>query len=252
MKMHFAVGPDVDKPVKIYEVIAADFSPVDEGGFIKVGNDIAVLHLKDAVEGVTPIAVADASMSSGDVGQAFVAVGFGSRTVEEAGYGMYPGKRVAGAVTVHAVGGQSYKALFGTWQIYYDFMVWLYGQDTVEIAIDIIKGWWNDVVLLPGYEIHVGGRKGDAQLCFGDEGAPLIGPESGVRKIFGVASSNWFSEKSACDSGTFFATFGPETRAMIERASQSTVRPSEAARTLTVDEVRKRIATLRRHPLHER
>ena len=129
--------------------------------------------------------------------------------------------------------------------------MWLYGQDTVDIAIEIITGWWNNVVLLPEYELHAGGQQGDAQLCFGDDGSPLIGREAGVRKVFGVASSSWFSPRSFCDNGTFFATIGPKTRQMIDAASQGVDAGAEvrsaahATTTLTAAEIRSQIDAYR-------
>lgn len=256
MPVHFAVGPDSAHPTKLYEIVAAELSSVNEGGFIKLGNDVAVLTLKEAVEGVTPIAVAQTAFAASDVGRSFVSVGFGSKNLEEAAYQGYSGKRFAGGVTIHATGGQSYAALYGTWANYYGFMVWLYGQDTVDIAIEIITGWWNNVVILPDYELHAGGQPGDAQLCFGDDGAPLIGQEGGTRKLFGVASNSWFSPRAVCDSGTFFATIGPKTREMIDAASQpglASPAVTPTAATLTAADIRNQIeayrAQLQRHSI---
>jgi len=247
--MQFAVGADVNagNPIKLYDVVRVDLSPVDEGGFIKMGNDVAVLHLKEAVVGVTPIAVAKAAFTSADVGRAFVTVGFGASSAEDAAYSVYTGKRAAGGVTIHAVEGQSYQALYGSWEKYYDFMVWLYGQDTVDIAIDIIKGWWNDLMILPEYELHAGGQPGNGQLCAGDDGSPLIGQEGGVRKVFGVASNSWFSPSSRCAGGTFFGIIGPKTREMLEAASQHSEQPAQSPRAtspqkITADDIRAQIA----------
>ena len=194
-----------------------------------LGNDLAVLRLKEAVEGVTPIAVAAAAFTASDVGRAFAVVGFGSKTT-------YSDKRSAGRVTIRAVDEHSYEALFGSW------------RDNANIALD--TAGWNNAVILPGYEIHAGGQPGDDQPCVGDEGAPLLGREDGTKKVFGVASTSLYSSTSACDFGTFFATIGPKTREMIEAASLSVPAAVEQRQTgrptkITADDVRSQIDAYR-------
>jgi hypothetical protein len=214
----FAVGPDANNPVQTYEAIAADTSPVDEGGFVSLGNDVAVYHLAEAVQGVTPVKVADLALTEKDVNQAFVSIGYGSKDNYEDLSGILSATRSAGKNTLRALSGKSFQ-LMESWDAFYKQMVSIYGKDVVDAYIDIILGWYNDTEILAGYEAWVGYTPGDVQTCHGDSGGPLLGREAGEKKIFGVVSGGWFSSQLTCDFGTFYATIGNETRTMLKTAS---------------------------------
>lgn len=216
----FAVGPNALAPVQLVEAIATDLSPVEEGGFNEIGNDLAVMHLIAEVKGVTPIPVADLSLSDKDVGQPYVSIGFGSKDIYEDVTGMYTATRSAGKNTLRALSGQSFALMLGSWDAFYKQMCGVFGKDIVDEYIDIVLGWYEDTKILTGYEAWVGYSNGDVQTCNGDNGGPLIGREMGEKKIFGVASANWFSSQKTCDYGTFYATVGVETRTMLAESAK--------------------------------
>lgn len=218
-KIFFAVGPDANAPVKVVEAIAADLSPVNEGGFVYLGNDVAVLHLISPVEGVKPIAVADLPLTDKDVDQAYVALGFGTKDVYEDLSGVFSATRSAGKNTLRALQGKTFELMLGSWDAFIAQMVEIYGQDIVDAYMDIFEGWYAEE-LLSGYEAYVGNKPGDVQTCNGDAGGPLVGREMGEKKIFGIASAQWFSKQKTCDYGSFYATFGTETYKMLETASK--------------------------------
>ena len=220
-RVFFAVGPDANAPLKVVEAIAADVSPVNEGGFVYLGNDVAVLHLISAVEGVKPIAVADLSLTEKDVNQAYVSIGFGTKDIYEDLSGMFSATRSAGKNTLRALQGKTFELMLGSWEAFIAQMVEIYGQDIVDAYMDIFEGWYAEE-LLSGYEAYVGYSPGDVQTCNGDAGGPLIGRELGEKKIFGIASAQWFSKQKTCDFGSFYATFGVETHKMLATSAKYT------------------------------
>lgn len=214
----FAVGPDALHPVKVVEAIAADLSPVEVGGWLDIGNDVAVYHLKDAVEGVAPMKVADAVFGEGDLNKAFVAIGFGTKDNFEEASGQISGTRTAGKSTLQALQGKSFELMLKTFDVLVAQMVAIYGQDVVDANMDVIQGWWDTYVVLPGYEAWAGFASGDVQTCHGDEGSPLVGREGNEKAVFGVASGSWNSSQKACDYGTFYGIVGTDTRKMLDDA----------------------------------
>ncbi len=214
----FAVGADANNPAKVYEAIAADTSPVEEGGFVSLGNDVAVYHLAEAVEGVTPIKVGSA-LNEKNLNAKYVSIGYGSKDNYEDLSGILSATRSAGQNTLRALEGKSFQ-LMESWDAFYKQMVAIYGKDIVDAYIDIVRGWYDNTEVLKGYEAWVGYSAGDVQTCHGDSGGPLIGREGGQKAIYGVVSGGWFSSQLTCDFGTFYATIGTETRTMLDTASK--------------------------------
>ncbi len=214
----FAVGPDATHPVKVVEAIAAGLSPIEAGGWLDLGNDVAVYHLKDAVDGVVPMKVADAVFAAGDVNKAYVAIGFGTKDNFEQASGQVTGTRTAGKITLRALQGKSFELMLKTFDVLVAQLVGIYGQDVVDANMDVIQGWWDSYKVLPGYEAWAGYAAGDVQTCHGDEGSPLVGREGNAKAVFGVASGTWFSTQKACDYGTFYGIVGTSTRKMLDDA----------------------------------
>jgi len=82
-----------------------------------------------------------------------------------------------------------------------------------------IRDEYENTLLLPGYEAYVGNRPGDAQLCHGDSGSPLVREINGELVAYGVVSGGIFSNELVCDYGAVYATFGPETLTFLSAAS---------------------------------
>ncbi len=217
-QIFFAVGPDANSPVKVVEAIAADLSPVEQGGFVGLGNDVAIYHLVEPITDVTPVKVADAPLSDKQIGTGFVSIGYGSKDNFEDLTGWLSATRAAGKSTLRALEGKSFELMLGSFDVFYKQMVREYGIDIVTQYIDLITSWYNDTAILKDYEVWTGYAKGDAQTCHGDSGGPLLGKEGNEKKIFGVVSGGWHSTQLTCDYGTFYAAIGNETRTMITEA----------------------------------
>ncbi len=216
--IYFALGAEANKPERIVEAVAADLSPVKFGGFVGLGNDVAVYHLATPITDVEPMAVADVSLESTDVGQPFASVGFGSQDNYEDISGDLSATRKAGKTTLRALEGKSFELMLGSYEAFLEQMVALYGQEVVDEYADFIASWYNDTVILKGYEAWTGYVAGESQTCHGDSGGPLVRRVNGESKIYGVVSGGWFSSQLSCDYGTFYATLGDKTREMITKA----------------------------------
>lgn len=216
MPIYFAVGPDANHPAKVIEAIAADLSPVSAGGSAAIGNDVAIYHLVEPITDVTPMKVADAPLSSKDVNKAFAMVGYGSKDNYEDLSGYLSATRATGRATLRALAGKNYELMFGSWEAFFKAMSEYYGSATANEYIDVIQGWYDETVVLNDYEVYTGHVAGDAQACHGDSGGPLVGRENGEKKIFGVASTVFFSTQMTCDYGTMYGSIGPKTKKMID------------------------------------
>jgi len=72
-------------------------------------------------------------------------------------------------------------------------------------------------VLFDQHEAVTGLGATDTQSCFGDSGGPLaLFQRNGVTETYGVVSGGLGSIRSACDFGTVFSIFGPQTIAFLE------------------------------------
>jgi hypothetical protein len=84
---------------------------------------------------------------------------------------------------------------------------------------------YDTTVLDEGYEVFVGGAKGDAQPCYGDSGGPLLRRNTaGELVVYGVTSGGLGSQAQVCDFGAVYATFGPGVLEFVEE-SRSWVDP---------------------------
>lgn len=221
--IYFAIGADATQPERTVEAVAADISPLDDGGFVGLGNDVAIYHLKEPITDVTPLEVADFPLTDGDVGKRFVGLGYGSQDVFEDLSGQLEAHRRMGGKTLGALKGKSFELMLGSFEGFLDSLAFVYGRDVVEAQKDAIQQWYDESVIFEGYEAWAGFGQGDSQTCHGDSGGPLVGrvaDDNGDAHnlIFGVVSGGWFSRDLTCDYGTFYATLGDETQDLIEQA----------------------------------
>ena len=80
----FAIGADGRRPRKVIPVAVVDIEQSVTGGYLGLGSDVAVLHLGEPVEDVTPFAVGQ--LTADDVGRRFVGVGYGSQDTQGLGH----------------------------------------------------------------------------------------------------------------------------------------------------------------------
>ncbi len=181
-----------ERPIRAERV---DESPV-RGGDSGRGSDVAVVHLAEPVSKVLPVPTAN--LTADDVGGSFTAIGYG---LDDEGRS---GIRRSGTIVVKARTGKVLPAL---------------------VTLDEYKSrggteeQYNRLTLFDEYEIVTGQDLSRTQPGPGDSGGPLLRERNGELEIVGVASyAVATSRDTRTIMGTVYATFGPETREMIDSA----------------------------------
>src|SRR5690606_6134376 len=136
--------------------------PVDEGGFVKLGSDVALVMLEEPVSRVEPLSYANAHIRESEVGSKYSVIGYGVHNNE----GTF-GTRRAGTVTLQAVAGRPMKAIFGDKWAFKRYIKGVEGEAFITTLDARLDELW-EFELLPGYEAYVGVGEGDAQTCSGD------------------------------------------------------------------------------------
>jgi len=232
----FGIGPDGMHPERTVDIVDLQRAPIDEGGFIGYGRDVATVHLGAEVTGVTPLKFATLSASA--VGKNFAAIGYGvqdnNRTF---------GTRMAGTVTLNALEGRIFELMFGSFEAFKEWASQRFGAGLAEgdggvVTSDgggatggadsgggddwldqYLRDIYDNTYLLPGYEAYVGNQNGNAQPCFGDSGGPLVKANSkGELVAYGVTSGGIASNRMLCDYGAVYAAFGAEVTTFLKAA----------------------------------
>jgi secreted trypsin-like serine protease len=208
--IYFAVGADSKHPKKTVKASEVFLSPVDEGGFVRYGSDVAVYLLEEPITDVTPLAYAPAHLAESEVGKKLTAVGFGVQDRER-----NSGTRKAGAVTLQGVSGQPLHKLFATYEDLKTF-VGKYEDDWwMESHEDRLAEFY-DLTLLPEHEAYVGLGKDDAQPCSGDSGGPLLARIDGKNVVVAVVSGSFKGSTYPCSVlGEAYATLGPKVQPLL-------------------------------------
>ena len=218
-KLAWAVGPHASAPLELIPVVAADTSPGDVGGFVQMGRDVAVAYLEhpSTIPPAVPKPGAEATVS-----RPMVSIGYG---VFSAG-GSSDDQRRIGRETVAAQSGKVFEIMFGSFE---NFVEWEFtGQVTDEDflanfppddpTIAQLRALFDTQLLFDQHEVVTGLAASDTQSCFGDSGGPLAGFTNGHWETYGVVSGGLSSLRSACDFGTVYSTFGPDSLAFLQKA----------------------------------
>ncbi len=209
----FMVGPDSKKPIQTVPVKEIVHAPDGEGGFVELGQDVALFLLSEPVKDVKPLRYINGHIPEGRVGSKLTAVGYGVRDRER-----NSGQRRAGALTVHAVSGKPIAKHWPDREDFYRFFVANDGQSYVDSNKPKLDKFY-DLELKADSEAYLGLGDGDAQPCSGDSGGPLIGRLNGENVVFAVVSGSFKTRTYPCSVvGEVYATLGPGVQSMLAQA----------------------------------
>ena len=209
--VYFAVGPDSTKPLQMVRAKDVVISPVDEGGFVKYGSDVAIYILESPITDVKPMRFAKSALAKDQVGNIFTAVGFGVRDRES-----NSGQRRAGAVTLRAADGKPMQAMFENKDALLAYLLEKEDEAYIQANQSRLDEFW-DFTLLDSYEAYLGLGKDDSQPCSGDSGGPLVRKgDDGELEVVAVVSGSFKGRKYRCSLlGESYATFGPKVQDLI-------------------------------------
>jgi hypothetical protein len=201
----FLIGPNAFAPIRIVPVRGAAVEPTLSGGVIGAGSDVGVLHLAESVTNVPLLPVAE--LTDKLIGTRLVALGYGVQNTD-----LTFGTRQSGSMTVRAVAGSVFAAIFGSFEGFVQngaarFFPELDPNDPAQLAQ--LQQQFDETRLIDGIEVFAGGSPGDAQACTRDGGGPLtarVGTQTTV-----LAVSSWgFGDNATCTlDGSAFASMNP-------------------------------------------
>jgi hypothetical protein len=246
----FTLGPDASAPARYVEVIALERGPGVGGGFNDLGHDVGVLHLAEPIKDVKPIPYADIDPNT--LGWGYTAIGYGEQDNSE----KY-GTRRLGELSLRALTGSAYGALFGSFEAFYE---WYAGEplppecvaDGTDAgvvdagaagtggsggdsgvdpylcsSVSSLREIYDSALLETEHELVAGGVSGNAQPCYGDSGGPLLRKDSkGQLVTYGVVSGGLGSPELVCDHGAVYEAFDSEALAFLD-AAKSWVDPCQ-------------------------
>jgi hypothetical protein len=217
-KVAWAAGPHAETPLELIPIASTETAPGDVGGFVGMGRDVAVVHLDypTAIEPATPKPFTNAL-----IGTAMVSAGYGVYGAS----GASDDQRRIGRETVAGTEGRALELILGSFE---NFVEWYFtGQITPDDylvnlppddpELEFLRQQFDALVLFDQHEAVTGLAPTDTQSCFGDSGGPLARfTRNGGWETYGVVSGGLSSLRSACDFGTVFSTFGPQSYAFVQ------------------------------------
>lgn len=208
----FALGADARAPERLVGIASFTAAALDRGGFMRLGSDVAVLHLAEPVEGIPPIPVGDAPVTAESLGETFEAVGYGVQ-----GPGLPRDARRRGELRLYAVEGAPLPAYFGSLSRFLDAAEDHYEMPLGEFLVEDLTVRYGRK-LLAEYEAYLVGAS--AQTCHGDSGGPLLRRTPAGREVVGVVSGGplpaTIFRPSVCAGGNILAILGPAARDVLE------------------------------------
>lgn len=210
---YFLVGPNSQQPEKVVQAKAITTSSIFHGGFTGLGSDVAIYELAEPITDITPLKVNATPPSAAQVGESFIAMGYGVQDARGRS-----GTRKFGKVTMRAVAGAPAPMAFANVDAYVaSIQAFNPEAPLTPEQIDSIRAGWTRP-MLDDYEVYTGNATADVQVCNGDSGGPLLHEESGELVVYGVASTTMAKTGYLCSNGGMYATFGANTRHYIAKA----------------------------------
>lgn len=230
--IHFGIGDDSKAPKRTVKIARTWMAPLDEGGYIKRGSDVAVMALDEPIDDIAPLPIVGDHVDASFVDGRVSAVGYGVRDVARSS-----GLRRAGTLTIRSTEGPLVQGLFPTVEEMIAFVSTEGGAayDPVKDEPRVRELWEKSI--LERHELFAGVAPGDAQPCSGDSGGPLVGRVEGGLAVFAVVSGSFKltnRDKNPCSVlGEVYATFPADVQAMIDEASAAVEgdRPSRIVAT---------------------
>jgi secreted trypsin-like serine protease len=216
-KVVFRIGSKLASPKRDVPAKELYQCELNQGGMSGSGCDVAVYRLAEAVTDVTPIPVASTSVPKTLIGRDAAILGYGSVSALDT----VGGYRLMATQTIRATEGQEMATLFTTLEQFRTEIAKTEGVEFVNTNKDAIAARYA-YRLLPDYEVAVGGRPGNGDLCTGDTGSPLLVRENGKLVVYGMSISSLKGGKSLCLAmGGIFSSFGPDAQKLFRRATSN-------------------------------
>ena len=199
-EMYFSVGFDTKTATKLVPLDGVTVCNDYQGGWVGLGCDIAVYHLKDAVTDIKPLKITDAAFTDASIGKKVAAIGYGSQNQPETALGT----RKVGALTLRATQGSPLHALYPTLEAFTAALTEAEGVAFVSNSAADLGALYNQE-MKSGSEVFLGAAEGDAQVCHGDSGGPLLQNVNGELVVQGVLSAMPFAgARLSCQSGAIY------------------------------------------------
>jgi hypothetical protein len=139
------------------------------------------------------------------------------------------------SLKLQATSGPGLHATFATYDAFAAFIDRTEGAGFVA-SQDAFYRQRYDQPLLDGYEAELGGADGNAQICHGDSGGPLLKAVDGKLAVYGVASTVVSGVKQVCENaGGVYATFGPDAQTLFAEITHDPCESLPAAGTCEGD-----------------
>ena len=216
--IYFGIGDDSKAPKRTVKLAQTWMAPLDEGGYVKRGADVAVMTLEEPIEDIAPLPIVSDHVASSFIGSRVSAVGYGVRDVSKSS-----GLRRAGTLTIRSTSGPIVQDLFPSVDEMLAFVKAEGGAayDPVKDEPRVRELWEKSI--LENNELFAGVAPGDAQPCSGDSGGPLVGRVEGGLAVFAVVSGSFKLSNSTVNPcsvlGEVYATFPADIQNMIDEAS---------------------------------
>ena len=205
----FALGADATRSTRRIRLLRPKGAPPERGGINDLGSDVGVYEIapENAVTDVRPLPIDTHTLSAGDLGRTFTAVGYAL------GIGGAAPIRRAGKLALRAVAGSPAQLAFSDRAAFSGWVV----DNGAQLPGDRLSREVWDLPLLDGYEVWLGDHSSEVKICGGDSGGPLIDVAGGSAAIVGVASWTWRAAmRGACGFyGAAYAVFGSEARGFL-------------------------------------